>query len=440
MKNFKKAAIRLLAVCIAIALCNIPCVALGAEAVSVTAVTVVGANYTLPAKVNDKAVEWTANAVNTSVAGSHYYTGTDSDGATVKLTLKVMETETIFSDDISAYEAKKLTAHQTLVDDKGLYLRKYAEDTNDVYVEEHNENKYIVVKPQGSWLNKFAIGETAYAGDFEVNMKLRAAFGTGVDTEILRTRVSAGTSNESNLVGGFLIKEIGGKIYAVAYDGIEENLKVAGAESSVVVTKGADKDSIGLIEVKMVFDSANKTYDLYIEDELLISGFKMNESAAAATTAVQSIFFAQRIKAGTDMTTYIEEISVNKLVDTQAYKTLIYEDMEKFQAATAETASTVTRPALIKANAEATTETVGLTLGTYENNKKVYIAGDNVNKYCYITGKSDWVNKLVLPSLYTGPFTVSAKVKVCMDKTDSNQNALQIKTHFQQRPLLVELR
>lgn len=417
MKNFKKAAIRLLAVCIAIALCNIPCIALGAEAVPVTAVTVVGANYTLPSTVNDKTVEWTTNAVNTSVPGSHYYTGTDSDGAAVKLTLKVMETETIFSDDMQSYATGANATRPALVNGKGLSLDDYDAAENNVYVDSVDETKAVKVLPRTKWSSKFAIGEEAYAGNFEVNMKIRAAFGTGVDTEILRTRVSAGTANNSNLVGGFLIKERADRIYAVAYDGVEANLNATGAESSVAVTKGADKDSIGLIEVKMVFDSSNKTYDLYIEDELLISGFKMNESAAA-TTAVQSIFFAQRISAGTDITTYIEEISVNKLVDTQAYKTLIYEDMEKFAADTDATAGSVVRPTLIRANTEAATATAGLVFDDFnESTNDIYIKDVDGNKVLYNNGQTGWNNYLALPQSATGNFDVTARVK--FDVTDN---------------------
>lgn len=424
MKNFKKAAIRLLAVCIAIALCNIPCIALGAEAVSVTAVTVVGANYTLPSTVNDKTVEWTTNAVNTSVPGSHYYTGTDSDGAAVKLTLKVMETETIFSDDISAYDAKKLTSHQALVNEKGLYLRKYAESTNEVYVEQQENNKYIVIKPQGSWLNKFAIGEAAYAGDFEVNMKLRAEFGKDVNNEILRVRLSSADGYTTDLIGGFLIKENSDKIAVAAFDGSEESLKNAIELSDIVVAKGETKDSIDWIEIKLIFDSTNKTYDVYANDSLIISGYNMNTSAAA-TTAVRTISFAQRITAGTDMTTYIDEVSVNKLVDAEAYKTLIYEDMEKFQADTDETAGTATRPALIRANAAATTETAGLFLNTYsDSTNDIYVTEISGNKVLYLSDQTGWLNKLVLPTPYTGAFTITADVKVNASNATANETPL----------------
>ena len=104
--------------------------------------------------------------------------------------------------------------------------------------------------------------------------------------------------------------------------------------------------------------------------------------------------------------------------DVQMSQLLIEEKFESYEAATAETAATVTRPALV--------DGAGLSLGTYAKNPKINIAEENTNKYAYIDGKSAWSSKLVLPNLYTGSFTVSAKVKIFIDETTSSRTALQM--------------
>lgn len=104
--------------------------------------------------------------------------------------------------------------------------------------------------------------------------------------------------------------------------------------------------------------------------------------------------------------------------NVQMSQLLIEENFESYQAATAETAATVTRPALV--------DGTGLSLGTYAKNPKINIVEENTNKYAYIDGKSAWSSKLVLPSLYTGRFTVSAKVKIFIDETTSSRTALQM--------------
>lgn len=425
MKNFKKAAIRLLAVCIAIALCNIPCVALGAEAVSVTAVTVVGANYTLPAKVNDKAVEWTANAVNTSVAGNHYYTGTDSDGATVNLTLKVMETETIFSDDMESYEVGSSATRPSLVDGKGLSLAAYNVSTNNAYIESVSGTKAVKISPKSAWTNKFVIGEEAYTGDFEANMKLKVINRQGATNyDLLQVRMSAADANNANMVGGFYLRNVRNanvygeqeidEIFVAGYDGTAaaiSSTKLPDINTEIITDNNEEIGySTEWINVKLVYNSSALSYDIYVKNKLVIRDIKLTQYAATET-GIKTIYFADRNSTG-DVSTYIDDVSIKKLVDTEAYKTLIYEDMEKFQADTDATAGTATRPTLIRANTEATTATAGLVFSEFDSvTNDIYVKNIDGNNVIYNNGQTSWNNYLSLPQTVTGNFDVTARVK-----------------------------
>lgn len=426
MKNFKKAAIRLLAVCIAIALCNIPCIALGAEAVSVTAVTVVGANYTLPSTVNDKTVEWTTNAVNTSVPGSHYYTGTDSDGAAVKLTLKVMETETIFSDDMESYQVGADATLPALAGGKGLYI---SSKTASLRIAEEDGNQYVEVSPGVTWgYGKFVIGSEAYMGDFEANMKLKVVNRQGATNyDMLQVRMSADDSYSANMVGGFYLRntrnaDVYGQqeldeVFVAAYDGSAKainNTKLTDLESEII-DNGAGY-STEWVNIKLVFSAENNSYDVYADNKLIIRDAKMTQNATAKT-GIRSIYFADRNSSG-NVNTYIDDVSVKKLVDSETYKTLIYEDMEKFAADTDATAGSVVRPTLIRANTEAATATAGLVFDDFnESTNDIYIKDVDGNKVLYNNGQTGWNNYLALPQSATGNFDVTARVK--FDVTDN---------------------
>jgi len=423
MKNFKKAAIRLLAVCIAIALCNIPCVALGAEAVSVTAVTVVGANYTLPAKVNDVNVTWDTTAVNTSVAGNHYYTGTDANGNSVNLTLKVMETETIFSDDMESYATGADATRPALVNGKGLYI---SSKTSSLYVDSEEENNYVKVLPNVTWGHgKFVIGSEAYMGDFEANMKLKVVNRQGeTNYDLLQVRMSADDSTNSNMVGGFYLRNTRNagvygeqeidEVFVAGYNGTAaaiSNTKLTNITTEKITDNNGE---IGYttewINVKLVYNADALTYDIYVNNDLIIRDTKMTQYGAT-TTGIRSIYFADRNKSG-DVATYIDDVSVKKLVDTQSYKTLIYEDMEKFQADTDATVGTATRPTLIRANTEATTATAGLEFSGFDSAKNdIYIKNIDGNNVIYNNGQTGWNNYLALPQAATGNFDVTARVK-----------------------------
>ena len=452
MKNFKKTLAGLIAICMLVAVCNISCIALAEETVPVTAITVVGANYTLPAKVNDKAVEWTADAVNTSVAGSHYYTGTDSDGATVNLTLKVMETETIFSDDMESYEAGSSATRPSLVDGKGLSLAAYNASTNNAYIESVSGTKAVKISPKSAWTNKFVIGEEAYTGDFEANMKLKVINRQGATNyDLLQVRMSADNSYFTNVIGGFYLRNVRNtavygtqeidEIFVAGYDGTSSAIsstKLTNINTEIITE---NNEEIGYntewINIKLVYNSSALSYDIYVNNQLVIENLKIDEEAlknsnttttASPITAIRAISFADRNTSG-DVSTYIDNVTVNKLVDTQAYKTIIYEDMEKFAADTDDTAGTAARPVLIRAKTEAITATAGLVFAGFNSTSNdIYIKNVDGNNVSYLNGKTNFDNYLALPQAVTSTFDVTAKVKFDVEST-SVTNLLYLLAH-----------
>lgn len=104
---------------------------------------------------------------------------------------------------------------------------------------------------------------------------------------------------------------------------------------------------------------------------------------------------------------------------TEMAVALAEEDFEGYDAATEGSEGEEERPSL--------SDGVGTYFKAYNGSTNdIYVKNVDGNKVAYLNGKTDWANKVVIPSEYSGSFAVSAKVKIAMNNTSSNSTALQI--------------